>query len=53
MEKLKLPLSLLHKTLKTLHSAFEVLEEAKAIGNERLTLAAEDSIIQRFEYCYR
>lgn len=52
MEKLKVPLSLLHKTLKTLESAFEVLEEAKIIQNKGLILAAQDSIIQRFEYCY-
>lgn len=52
MEKLTLSLNLLHKTLNTLKNAFDVLEEAKALQHEGLILAAEDSIIQRFEYCY-
>jgi nucleotidyltransferase substrate binding protein (TIGR01987 family) len=52
MEKLELSLHLVYKTLNTLEDAFDALEEAKATQNGRLVLAAEDSIIQRFEYCY-
>ncbi len=52
MEKLNISLAIVHKTLKTLENAFEILEEAKATNNEGFILAAQDSIIQRFEYCY-
>jgi nucleotidyltransferase substrate binding protein (TIGR01987 family) len=52
MEKLAMPLSLLRKALKSLELAFEVIKDAQRIGNPNLILAAEDSIIQRFEYSY-
>ena len=52
MEKLELSLDLLNKTLKTLKDGFATLEEAKAIKSESLILAAQDSLIQRFEYTF-
>lgn len=52
MEKLTLSIALVKKTLLTLESGFKVLKEAHAIQNSGFILAAQDSIIQRFEYCY-
>ncbi|MBS1986428.1 nucleotidyltransferase substrate binding protein [Candidatus Dependentiae bacterium] len=52
MEKLKLDLMQLNKALKTLSKALDLLETCKAVHNEDIILAAEDSVIQRFEYCY-
>lgn len=52
MERLKLDLAQLHKALKTLHDSFEVAREAQEAASVRFILAAEDSIIQRFEYSY-
>ena len=52
MEELILPLALLKKALASLNDAFKVFDEVTLLKNKRLTLAAEDSIIQRFEYCY-
>ncbi len=52
MEKLTLQLTLLHKSLKTLQDSFVVCKKAKAIGDQALILATEDSIIQRFEYTF-
>ena len=50
MERLRLELDLLKKALKTLEDSFGVLEDAKKLEHAGLILAAEDSIIQRFEY---
>jgi len=52
LEKLKLSLDLLKKILDTLNDGFNVLEEAKATNSKTLILAAQDSIIQRFEYSF-
>ncbi|MFA6527395.1 MAG: HI0074 family nucleotidyltransferase substrate-binding subunit [Candidatus Babeliales bacterium] len=52
MEKLVIVGSLLNKALVSLKQSFEVLEEAKRLNSEGLVLAAQDSIIQRFEYSY-
>ncbi len=52
MEKLTLSRSLLTNALATLADSFIAEEEAVDLGNNRLILAAQDSTIQRFEYCY-
>lgn len=52
MEKLKLDFEQLQQALKTLHDAFGVLQEAKTIKHQGFIYAAQDSIIQRFEYSY-
>ena len=52
MERLKLDLEQLKKALKTLLDSFDVLSQAKSMNNQTFVLAAEDSIIQRFEYTY-
>ena len=52
MEALDVSSKLLAKALATLQSSFSVLEEAKATESPTLVLAAQDSIIQRFEYSY-
>lgn len=52
MESLKISSQLLKKTLTTLHQAFDVIKEAERTGSKSLVLAAQDSIIQRFEYSY-
>lgn len=52
MEKLTLSRSLLTNALSTLADSFIAEEEAVELGNNRFILAAQDSTIQRFEYCY-
>ena len=52
MEKLKLSYNLAKKAVTTLGESLLVLDEAKHTKNPRLILAAQDSIIQRFEYSY-
>jgi len=52
VERLNWDLVELKKALKTLGDAFSVLEDAKKVGHHGFILAAEDSIIQRFEYTY-
>ncbi len=52
MERLKLDLVQLHKALNTLENAFIVAHKLTQTNNQDFVLAAEDSIIQRFEYCY-
>ena len=49
---MKLGLEQLNKALKTLEDSFRVMQELVKIGNPEFILAAEDSTIQRFEYCY-
>ncbi len=53
MEKLKLHLIQLNKSLKTLGRSFFVTQELEKTGNQEFILAAEDSTIQRFEYSYQ
>lgn len=50
MERLGLELDQLKRALKTLGDSFDVLKDAKKLEHVGLILAAEDSIIQRFEY---
>jgi hypothetical protein len=45
VEKLKLELEQLNKALKTLHDAFDVLQEAQEIKHQGFIDAAKDSII--------
>lgn len=52
MEKLKLDLVQLKKALKTLEDSLNLQQEVSAMDNKKILLAAEDSIIQRFEYSY-
>lgn len=52
MEKLTLILNLFEKALKTLENSFAVVTKAQNIQDIDLIYAAEDSTIQRFEYCY-
>jgi len=52
VERLKLDLIQLKKSLKTLKSAFDIERELQKTCNPLFILAAQDSIIQRFEYCY-
>lgn len=52
MEKLILCGNLLSKALESLKKSFDVLEQTKNMNDEGLVLAAQDSIIQRFEYSY-
>ena len=52
MKKLVTVLTMLKKALKTLKNSFKVLGEAKLMNNEGILLATEDSVIQRFEYCF-
>ena len=52
MEKLKLDLEQLNNATKTLYNAFGVMQEAREMGHQGFIFAAEDSIIQRFEYSY-
>lgn len=53
MEKLKDSLITLNKALKTLDSALKLIVVIKESShNEQLVFACQDSIIQRFEYCY-
>lgn len=52
MERLKLELIQINKALKTLETSFLVLKKLSETKNTDFILAAEDSIIQRFEYCY-
>jgi nucleotidyltransferase substrate binding protein (TIGR01987 family) len=50
MERLELEFDQLKRALKTLEDSLDVLKYAKTLGHVGLILAAEDSIIQRFEY---
>jgi nucleotidyltransferase substrate binding protein (TIGR01987 family) len=52
VEKLKLHLEQLNNALKTLENSFRVAQELEKTKNAEFILAAEDSTIQRFEYCY-
>lgn len=52
MEKLVLKYQLLFKALISLENSFEVEKLAQKINDSRIVLAAQDSIIQRFEYTY-
>jgi nucleotidyltransferase substrate binding protein (TIGR01987 family) len=52
VEKLNLQQIVLTKALKTLDESFLVLEKAKRLTDVEIILAAQDSIIQRFEYSY-
>lgn len=52
MERLKQDLVQLNKAIKTLESALILQQEVSKIANEAIKLAAEDSIIKRFEYTY-
>lgn len=52
MERLKQDLAALHRALKSLEDSFLVAQDLEKTGNQRFVLAAEDSTIQRFEYCY-
>lgn len=52
MEKLKLDLIQLNKALNTLSKALVLLQKVRTLHNQDIVLAAEDSVIQRFEYCY-
>lgn len=52
MEEIEPICKLLKKALKTLDASFKVLQEAEQADNEGFILASQDSIIQRFEYCY-
>ncbi len=52
MERLELDLIQLKKSLVTLGTAFTVEQQLRQTSNEQFILAAQDSIIQRFEYCY-
>lgn len=52
MERLKLDFVQLNKALKTLENSFDVAQKIAAMGNAEFLLAAQDSIIQRFEYSY-
>ena len=52
MEKLKISLHSLNKALKTLDSSLITLQKAKDLKIEEFILASQDSVIQKFEYCY-
>jgi len=52
MEKLKLHLIQLNKALATLKKSFSIAEILAQTKNKDFIAAAEDSIIQRFEYTY-
>lgn len=52
MERLKQDLFQLNKAIKTLESALILQQEVAKTGNQAIILAAEDSIIKRFEYTY-
>ena len=52
MERLKLDLIQLNKALNTLAKSFTTAQELTKTNNQDFILAAEDSIIQRFEYSY-
>ena len=52
MEKLLIVFTMLKKALRTLENSFKILNEAKLMNNKGMLLAAEDSVIQRFEYCF-
>lgn len=53
MEKLKDSLITLNKALKTLDSALKLIITIKESSHsDELILACQDSIVQRFEYCY-
>ncbi|MBX9830866.1 nucleotidyltransferase substrate binding protein [Candidatus Babeliales bacterium] len=52
MEKLELSVSLLKKALETLRVSFDVSKSLSILNNEEYMLTAQDSTIQRFEYCY-
>lgn len=52
MERLKQDLVQLNKAIKTLESALILQQEVVKTSNQAIILAAEDSIIKRFEYTY-
>lgn len=52
MERLELDLVQLNKALKTLESALILQKEVIAARHQAMILAAEDSVIKRFEYTY-
>lgn len=52
MERLKKMRELLDSAMATLEDSLDVVNQAHATGNPKLVLAAEDSVIQRFEYTY-
>jgi nucleotidyltransferase substrate binding protein (TIGR01987 family) len=52
MERVIADLEQLNKALDTLENAFIVAKKAAQMGDAEFILAAEDSIIQRFEYSY-
>lgn len=52
MEELIVPIQLLHKALFTLKKSFDVIEKAQKSNDADYEIAAQDSSIQRFEYCY-
>ena len=52
MERLKLDLIQVNKALLTLNQAFVVADQLANTNNSDFILASQDSIIQRFEYCY-
>ncbi len=43
---------LVNKALTTLKKSFLVIKKAKKLKDDDFIMAAEDSTIQRFEYCY-
>lgn len=52
MERLDLDLIQVKKAIKSLEKAFLVANQLAETNNPDFILAAQDSIIQRFEYCY-
>lgn len=52
MERLTQDLVQLNKAIKTLESALILQQEVGKTGNQAIMLAAQDSIIKRFEYTY-
>lgn len=52
MERLKLDFILLDRALKSLEESFLVAREIEKLRNPLFILAAEDSMIKRFEYSY-
>jgi nucleotidyltransferase substrate binding protein (TIGR01987 family) len=52
MEKLKVPQQLLYNALKTYKKVFEGLEKARLTNDALIIEMAQDSCIQRFEYCF-
>lgn len=52
METMNTALVLLLKALATLKEAFDVFLDIQKLGNLKFILAAEDSMVQRFEYTH-